>query len=822
MTNILINEYSNKIFEVNNDNFYIKNFDVKYRKFINHNNIGELFKKYLEKKYSSSFKEWIYFIYFYEISNFTYIYFKNFKIVKLQLENIKINDTLFDKIINKTIDIIHKNKIILHLDCITDIININDEIKILNKYDNLLIDFYIDKDEIVFLIKFNLFNKCKKSDVINFLNNKNFIDNYLKIKNNKQKVLFLFDKVFNFPENIYDIIKIFYLNGYWLDIRSDYYKDEINLNLNNILLHYDIIITSSNFLILSLNNLLDNMDNIDNKIDFLNKKLFIIISLNGTMDVPEFIKIEKKANSLERKKLNCINYLQDNRNCLESIISIRVFNYMGFYENTTLKINKIFNNIGKTINNSTNLLIYRKKPYDNTILKKKDFFEINNLDPKKKLCTIFLEWPQFYLFEPFRFWNYNGEINPIDYTERMIYFKNKLKKIVTCFQNNNYNVIFKIHPASYINIINNKIYLYNCQKNNNFDYDFCKNIGKDYYKIWSKKQMLQYKPNITNYNGFDIYIPEMEWGIKNIIENYTMIDGSFEKEILEYTDHGILFYPSSVFLHNYLYNIPLLLISNKTVNHETLKNLDWFNCFKKPNKNNDFNKKIWNTYMDYIKKNNININKDNIFDVNNIIYGMKVYWEDLEKDYNSIIKKFINTDFKKNYKYYKKHPLYIDAYDNNYEIFSKNIISIIKNKENLENSCKKLNVFVDKIFSILYCEKYINYKFENNIIIFDIQKNLLINDKLSSYGIHFTTFYFKNEFDMNISFECYVENSKEEFYPRIYTGKKWIICNKKVDKYYKKFNFKNTFKLNTTSKWRIGFTCKEICKIYLKNIKIYL
>jgi hypothetical protein len=243
-----------------------------------------------------------------------------------------------------------------------------------------------------------------------------------------------------------------------------------------------------------------------------------------------------------------------------------------------------------------------------SILHKTHFLDIYKLDINKKIITIFLS--KF-------MWIWRKNECPM--TEQNYLITNKLNNLIN-FLSKKYNVILRIHPSNIA--IKDRLLIYNKKKL--FD------ISKTY-----------------NFNCIN--------DIENLYSNFNLIDNNHGKEVYKYTDYGITFNGlSSVNEFLYLYNIPLLLIDNKTKK--------WENHFEN---------------VEILGGCTTKINTRVLRETH--LYGNVYYDNDLEKNdtnlYNAV-DQFLSFEHIKTYKYFKNNPVYDNEYYTNYS----DVVSVLINK----------------------------------------------------------------------------------------------------------------------------------------------
>jgi hypothetical protein len=153
------------------------------------------------------------------------------------------------------------------------------------------------------------------------------------------------------------------------------------------------------------------------------------------------------------------------------------------------------------------------------------FFKKYNLDPSKKIFTIYLCWPKYYKNQ-----NLYSEMYFLENSEL-------INNIIKILEKLNYNVVFKPHPFWGMNFKP----IFNCGNHWNYNLE--------------KKSIIPMKK------------------MNNIVSNYTFIEMCDSRNVDLFTNLGMIFSGSTFGLHNYLYNIPLLYVpDNLEKFEETYKN----------------------------------------------------------------------------------------------------------------------------------------------------------------------------------------------------------------------------------------------------------
>jgi len=332
-----------------------------------------------------------------------------------------------------------------------------------------------------------------------------------------------------------------------------------------------------------------------------------VINSEGVTLIPYIF--DKYPDYLKKKKIILIR----------TILSFDCFH---IHMDTNISNSKLLKNIYGTVNplllennkiysygNKLNLLFYDKLSQNDNLklmplwfaclqptINKTTFYKKYNLDPSKKIFTIYLTWPKYY--------------NKIPTDSEKYFFENNdlIIKIINVLNKLNYNVVFKPHP------------FYNMRFNPTFV------PGKSWTLTFEKKSKIP-----MNH-------------MKTLIPNYTFIEMSDSRNIDIFTDMGLLFSSSTFGIHNYIFNIPLLYISD---------NIELFDS--------SWTKPLGKKYT------------------HDLFYGNIELYDNLLKNTYNVIKSFIEKyENKPDYKYKNNHPLYGNTQCNNdVELFADYIKDIV-------------------------------------------------------------------------------------------------------------------------------------------------
>jgi hypothetical protein len=246
-------------------------------------------------------------------------------------------------------------------------------------------------------------------------------------------------------------------------------------------------------------------------------------------------------------------------------------------------------------------------------------FKKYNLDVNKKTIAIFIAWPKLYISLPGNTGSiYEKYSENILNNEKYLLENNLLEKIYTIVKDK-YNLIIKPHPCYGLHL--------NLKSN-----------------IILKKG----SPKFVKKSNKNIKFEKME----ELNKKYTFINTADTENIKYFIDFGITFSFSTFGFHNYMYNIPLIYVSDKYNSYSNLFNM------------------IFDKYT---------LNENNSESYKKILYGEMIKIENLVENTEHIIVDFL--------KKYEDKPLfegrvnnffYGSVYDKNiYKIFAEYIENII-------------------------------------------------------------------------------------------------------------------------------------------------
>ena len=230
---------------------------------------------------------------------------------------------------------------------------------------------------------------------------------------------------------------------------------------------------------------------------------------------------------------------------------------------------------------------------------KLSFHKKYNLDPSKKLFTIYLTWPKYYT-------NISSDIEKyfLENNDLIIKIKKILNKL-------NYNVVFKPHPF------------------------LCMEFKPNFVTGPHWKDPLEKKSKIP-----------ME-KMKTFVHNHTFIEMIDTINTDIFTDMGLLLSQSTFGLHNYMFNIPLLYIT---------ENIEAFDSSRK--------KPLGEKYT------------------HELFYGKIEIYDNLNTNTEKVVDTFVKEyENKPDFKYDNNNPLYGNTQLNNdVALFSDYIQNIVSKK----------------------------------------------------------------------------------------------------------------------------------------------
>lgn len=526
-------------------------------------NINSKLKDIINKTFYTKYDHsWIKYIYINSnIINYQYyyIYFKNQFIKTINKDDL-YNEKLLIILIDDIIDSIKRNQIKLTIYHLPDILRTNENYQILysnqqsikelnNFKDNndvyikyiskklLQIDFSIEHQNVNFYIKHTKFFECNVDDIDKYIGNTentDLLNKYRKLEKDKIKIYFKGNFKLYYDNRF---IKYIFSKGYWIDFcHSIGNEDEFNdINFKDdyySYCYYDIIIYDSSVgkhIFKYLNNWIEK--ELYCNIEMMKNKMFIILRtiLNFDLSKEEY---NYQCFPIDTNKF--IYYSKPNilTNNIILKTSLRPYNNNGTCPNYNIEPKQMYNLEKKCEFCDLGVLTHSFNNF--TCLNKTDFFKNYNLDPTKKLVTIFLTWPT--LVEE---WFVINNID-IDLTVRnkfeidMIKTNKFLLDICESFSKQNCNIVFKLHPREGI----------------------CCFPFKD----------INIDVNLDDRNKNIYLLEEMIFLNKKTI----FVDNSYTPEISKHTDYCVFLSGTSVGYFNYLYDIPALCISTKN------KECDWF------------------------------------------------------------------------------------------------------------------------------------------------------------------------------------------------------------------------------------------------------
>tara|TARA_Y100000741_G_C18263097_1_gene561338 strand:+ start:5775 stop:8882 length:3108 start_codon:yes stop_codon:yes gene_type:complete len=625
------------------DIYHYKTINSKYNKLIEHPSYTKLLSQYLNKikiKWCGikNIKRYIYYI---NNNNTIHIYFYNHLICSNKITDTVSNITI--NILFKIIKNIVLNKhVLLNFKYLLYILNLYDAniIQLINEQYKLIqdtkfrVDFKIYNNTIKFYIRHSEILNC----TIDTLNNNivQLFNLYNKFfKEYKKVALVLKSPYFPGHSSVNKLQKTLFENGYWLDISTpsensierELLKTEIWDNYNNIILDYYPDMTALT--------------------NYNNKKLIIIPS---SYSHDHNMKLNKNESVKLYKNTSHTNILIRGVRPLDSTEAIISTGYIHKYTSQDIKISYLNCTLHKEY-------ISNLKPDETTdnknLLSKYDFFKTYNFDIKKELITIFLVWPVIDSYAILTNKIVRGPISKhkifrpqfLNFEYDLYYENSILIQIINILQKT-YNVAIKLHPSQ-TKMIDNKMYIF-------------KGTDDDLPKSRANLNL----NNIKDNKG---------WGISNLLKNHAniIIDYNYHEEILNYTNLGFIFYPSTVSWYTHIYNFPIIQISTK--NEED----DWFKWL---DVNMLTQKGVVQSIKYYRQLDKIQFNKNKLFNLKDVIFGELVYIEDLYEDLEDNLLNLIKKNLKSIYKITTNHPMFNN---NGQESIALKLIKIIETKYNL-------------------------------------------------------------------------------------------------------------------------------------------
>lgn len=765
------------------------NIHLKYCKLSDHNKFKDIINNYINNKYLDNKidHEWINYIVYYDINDEIHVYFRKFFIKSFKKNDNTTLDTieiLFDDIIK----CIKNESIMLPINYLWDII-IND-IKLEYNYlllkkeiDNKIqIKFRIYNNKIKFYIKYSEFFECDINNLNNLLDE--IYNKYKQIELSKRKCIFINsdDKEFTCEDYFYDLQKFMYKKGYWLDITFHFNKNNFQNNcyFDSFLFYfikYDIILSNNTYSIIK-------------DLDFSKIKNKIIITIPSSVNNDTYFSNTYKINSKINEFVKDNKFYWGKRNSENpNNLILYWLHHLGYNINDRILYNNIITNIVKSIDlsnnkieganintvsmnnikSSNNDILNYDILNNNDLLNKNDFFKIHDFDVNKKLVIFFCRWPKIF-----------KNINDLQLIfEGNLYLSksNILKSLLNSLKKN-YNVAIKIYPGS-IKADKNNIYIFNNSKINEIVKDF---------------------------NNCDFILPENNKEYKgiNIFKGFTIINDNYTSELFKYTDFGIICYGSTTTSEANMYDIPMLEISSKEN--------DWF-YINTDNKLTEMEVKKLNSYKAWS-----NVDGNCLKD---IIYGCRVYWEDIKDDLDNKLNDIINKDYKKSYKYFKNHLFTGNSYNSTQEDIGEKVLDVI-NETNLNKNINDVKYILCQEAITVYQNSYIDVLCKDEIITIEILKNPFVDNKFISSGVHIYVYNINSLCKLNLELDIKLNEDEDNVYLRLYTGIKWIdYKDEQITTEFKKLNITEDFNLETKSKWRLSTSSQKVGqKITIKSLKI--
>mgnify|MGYP006079622157 CR=1 FL=1 len=528
-----------------------------------------------------------------------------------------------------------------------------------------------------------IYNIPTSNHIFNMLEKINIIDYYYKINTLKHKMFIILNEKTNF-----DLHNIDWVNNE---------KKILPKHINKFIYH-------------SYPNLYD--DNVINNVGKRNykaKSIYPDFRICNSRDL--IFKI------CEPCKLGLLKFSFNNYNILSREEFFKIYNidlnkklvtlYLTFQSHLDL-----LNSLKKAYNiqnnqHKKNLLIQMKKLEDVKIKIKSKHSEINKIKNEQMKSKLKKELEDLLGIENNRYKEVKQLRNILDdkdirtnFENDIIVNKNKfILDLLKSFENQNCNVVIKLHPNSGINLINS-----------------------EYTTKYKKKKY------ILNF-------------INCINKEFKIIDSSFKNELYKYSDFCIFLSATSMGYYNYLYNTPALCISSKNPYYNWFRSIDYLKkyyyghfAYYEEMKEDD---------LDIIVKHFLNEKHKNNYKYfkNHPLYGND-YTSNYESFGNEIIKLInSNKNLKNTHNSIKLliEPKYVVTYDKEnikVDLISDEIIINIINTPNTNygfsiKSFSNKNI-TGKIKLVFECKLY-EHEENINLRIYTGEKWLEVEEKLTSY-----------------------------------------------------------------------------------------
>jgi hypothetical protein len=784
-----------------------------------------------------------------------FIYYKKYYVCTIQNKELYDNSFIFN-VIQTTIETIKNKGIKLSIYSLPDIIGINKNIDILNKNNMLIpisklqITFSISNDFISFYLKGQLIYGCDTEKIDAHLNNIEKV--YREIEKTKIKAVLYTGERYIRGVDAEQLQYALWNKNIWLDVLSSRYDDDIRVadKRNSLFFLYDILIYDST----TFSYIIEFFDKYQSHgiESILENKIFISLRSSCSWDTKianeEYIAWKRKNSAeilsklrIDDKILAETEHVRDLAayiRGLRKLYTLKMNNVQIQYQNEydvlcgtnpdkieertkTLESNRQLRRLLK--NESTNLFekiqkVKKISPYD--IMCKYFFIDVGLL---KKMYTITTDMSNLFIFSKLKNIHmivhkmrklgntFGGPLIGYDFTSDDILSRDnfckvlgldKTKKNVTLFcgwPQNIHDGIDAIFEKKMINDIN-----------------FYKTIFSAFHKL-GYNVLVKPHPNyemIIDNNNLKFKTTKMKAHVEKMTKipnehiqkimsecGAIFVDFTYNRETFKYTDFGIVIGATTFGLHSYLFDIPLLCITSKLTKHEG-KLMGWEEAFTAP--------EYGVTNMNILK----------------YYYGEFVDWESIESNFYETAKKFVETDHKKNYKYFENHPLYGKTYYSSSFDISETIDKIIKSQNvnyiNLGRS-KIPKMFVNPESFIVYDKKNINVNMNYNNELCDFVTTIkILSTPNDNYGVNFRVGSW-NEYDgCTIHFDAKIDAyESDDIFIKIYTGQKWIQLETKLCEEYARYTVKYKFRFNARSQWRISTSSKKLGQcIYIRNINV--